>query len=102
MELILLGLLCLVIYMIPTIIAVNRGHPQVGAIFVLNILLGWTLLGWVGAFVWAMVNSGSGPRYGDVIVDGDPYYDNENPYPPLSPQGRAWARGMADRGRRGN
>ena len=97
-ELVLVGLLLLFIYMLPTVIANNRRHPQIGAICALNILLGWTMLGWVGAFVWSLTNS-STARYGDVIVDGDPYYDNENPYPPMSPQGQAWARGVAARER---
>lgn len=44
-------------YFIPAIVANNRHHPQVGAITVLNFLLGWTLIGWVGALVWAMTNS---------------------------------------------
>ena len=30
-----------------------------GAIFVLNLLLGWTLFGWVAALVWACMNPGT-------------------------------------------
>jgi hypothetical protein len=47
----LLGLLFL--YFMPTVIAVNRGHHNKGAIFALNLFLGWSFLGWVAAFVWA-------------------------------------------------
>jgi Superinfection immunity protein len=47
-------LIILVCYFIPTVIASMRGHRQQGAIFVLNLLLGWTLLGWVAALVWAV------------------------------------------------
>jgi hypothetical protein len=43
----------IVLYFIPTIIAVARGHHNAGAIAVLNILLGWTVLGWIAALVWA-------------------------------------------------
>lgn len=42
------------LYFLPTILARRRGHRSPEAIFVLNLLLGWTLLGWVGALVWAL------------------------------------------------
>jgi hypothetical protein len=41
------------LYMLPTIIAFSRGHHQAVAIAVLNVFLGWTFLGWVGALVWS-------------------------------------------------
>ncbi|WP_204117398.1 superinfection immunity protein [Paraburkholderia sp. C35] len=41
------------LYFSPTFVAVHRKHPNRVAIFVLNLMLGWTLLGWVGALVWA-------------------------------------------------
>lgn len=41
------------IYFLPGIVAGKRNHHQAGAIFILNLLLGWTLLGWVFALVWA-------------------------------------------------
>jgi len=41
------------LYFLPSIIAFKRGHPNAGAILVLNIFLGWTGLGWIGALVWA-------------------------------------------------
>ena len=40
-------------YLIPTIIAWIRDHDQKVAITALNILLGWSVLGWVGALVWS-------------------------------------------------
>ena len=40
-------------YFFPSIIAVARGHHNTLAIFLLNLLLGWTGLGWIGALVWA-------------------------------------------------
>jgi hypothetical protein len=43
----------LLIYFIPAIVAGARGHRQSLAIFMLNLLLGWTCLGWVAAIVWA-------------------------------------------------
>lgn len=40
-------------YFIPTIIAIARHHHQRLAIFVLNMMLGWTVLGWIAALVWS-------------------------------------------------
>jgi hypothetical protein len=34
-------------------VAMRGSHPLWGAIFALNLLLGWTLIGWVVALVWA-------------------------------------------------
>ncbi|MTI82366.1 MAG: superinfection immunity protein [Firmicutes bacterium] len=47
-------LIALVLYFIPTIIASKRNHKNFSAILVLNLLLGWTFLGWVGSIVWAL------------------------------------------------
>lgn len=41
-------------YFLPGIIAVERKHHQVYAIFALNTLLGWTVLGWIGALIWSL------------------------------------------------
>ncbi len=46
-------LAALALYMLPAIIAFNRRHRNRIAIVVLNILLGWTFLGWVAALVWS-------------------------------------------------
>ncbi len=42
-------------YMLPYVIATERGHPRVADIGVLNLLLGWTGLGWIVAFTWATI-----------------------------------------------
>ena len=42
-----------VIYFIPAINAQSRKHASVGAIFLLNLLLGWTVLGWLIALFWS-------------------------------------------------
>lgn len=41
------------IYFLPDWVAQSRGHPDRGSIFVLNLFLGWTFLGWVAALIWA-------------------------------------------------
>jgi uncharacterized membrane protein YqaE (UPF0057 family) len=40
-------------YFMPTIVGAWRNHHSATAIMWLNLFLGWTLLGWVGALVWA-------------------------------------------------
>ena len=45
---------CLALYPLPLIIARKRGHPNVNSIIVVNLLLGWTFIGWVAALVWAV------------------------------------------------
>lgn len=44
------------IYFLPAIIARAKGHHNASAIAALNLFLGWTILGWIGAFVWALTN----------------------------------------------
>lgn len=41
------------LYFYPTICAVGE-HPKATPIFALNLLAGWTFIGWVAAFVWAL------------------------------------------------
>ncbi|QKM64710.1 hypothetical protein DCO17_05355 [Polynucleobacter tropicus] len=41
-------------YFLPFAIAFNRKRANTGAIFVLNLFLGWSLIGWVVALVWAL------------------------------------------------
>ena len=43
-----------VFYMLPTLVAYARDIPQRRAILVINVVVGWTLLGWVVASIWAM------------------------------------------------
>lgn len=47
-------LLLLVLYCLPACIAHTKDHHNAGAILALNLLLGWTLLGWIAALVWAL------------------------------------------------
>ena len=45
--------LCL--YFLPTLVARSRQHRNVPPIFVLNLVFGWTLIGWVGCMAWALL-----------------------------------------------
>lgn len=42
-------------YFLPTLIAFLRQHKNKLAIFLLNLLLGWTVLGWVVSLVWSVM-----------------------------------------------
>jgi len=52
------GLIWLVIlggiYFAPTVIAFRRGQVNAAPIFIVNLFFGWTLVGWVVCFAWAL------------------------------------------------
>jgi len=41
-------------YFIPAVIAFMRGHQSRWAILVLNIVFGWTFIGWIIALIWSL------------------------------------------------
>ena len=43
------------IYFIPTIIAFRKKHKDKVPILLLNIFLGWSILGYVGALIWSVM-----------------------------------------------
>jgi threonine/homoserine/homoserine lactone efflux protein len=49
----LLVITVLVLYFLPTIVAVNRGNPSALAIFIVNLIAAWTGVCWIIALVWA-------------------------------------------------
>jgi hypothetical protein len=90
----------IVLYFLPTIIALARSKANVGTVVVINLLLGWTFLGWVVALAMAFgqtkderaaqtVNVYSG-RYPDPEVHGHnaPMLAQQSVH--LSPDGRRW------------
>jgi uncharacterized membrane protein YqaE (UPF0057 family) len=46
-------ILFIVFYLAPGIVATQRGHHNALAIWMLNIFLGATVLGWIAALIWA-------------------------------------------------
>lgn len=46
-------LMVLGLYMLPTIVAIVRHSTRIGSIAVVNVFLGWTFFGWVGALAMA-------------------------------------------------
>ncbi|AKU18675.1 hypothetical protein VV02_05920 [Luteipulveratus mongoliensis] len=64
-------------YMLPWAVAVTRNRSNMGAIGILNFLLGWTFLGWVASLVMAC---GSESSTNVVVVNQQPHYGQQ--YPP--------------------
>jgi len=56
-----IGLILLVgLYFVPTIVAYKRQVTDKGSVVVINLFLGWTLIGWVGALALACRTSTRG------------------------------------------
>ena len=55
----LIVIVCLFIYFLPSIIGYR--HRNANSITLLNFFLGWTLIGWVVALVWAVSNDKKQP-----------------------------------------
>jgi hypothetical protein len=49
------------VYFLPTIIAIGRRNSNTASVFVLNLLLGWSLIGWIVALVWALAANSPAP-----------------------------------------
>ena len=47
-------MIALMAYLLPTAIAAGRKKKNTNAILALNVLLGWTFIGWIVAFVWSL------------------------------------------------
>jgi hypothetical protein len=55
----LIGLIALAaVYMLPAIVADRRDVPNAGTVFAVNVLLGWTVVGWVFALRLACRKAG--------------------------------------------
>jgi Superinfection immunity protein len=50
---VLLGIIAIGLYFLPTIVAVARKVTNQGSVAVINFFLGWTLVGWVVALAMA-------------------------------------------------
>jgi hypothetical protein len=77
-------LIILSLYFIPSIIASARKSSSATAIILLNLFLGWTVIGWVVALIWAI--SSSSKQAPTVIVHNNSQsysqeYNAESPLP---------------------
>ena len=57
MELALIVILLLVAYFLPFIIANHREHNNQLAIFLVNLLAGWSIIFWLVALIWAFTGN---------------------------------------------
>lgn len=55
--LLLAALFSVALYFLPTFIASYRNHARLSVIVVVNILLGWTFIGWIVALVWSFAGA---------------------------------------------
>lgn len=46
--------ICGAIYIVPSVVAFRRSHPNRWIIFAINMAFGATVIGWIGALVWAL------------------------------------------------
>ena len=51
------GILGLAVYFLPIIIAAVRHTKSIVGIILLNVLAGWTFIGWVIALVWSLIGT---------------------------------------------
>lgn len=57
-----------IMYWLPTIIAIVRQAHSALGVFLVNFLLGWTVLGWVLALIWSLAADN---RTHEIIVRVD-------------------------------
>lgn len=57
-----------ILYWLPTIIAIARQAHSALGVFLLNLFLGWTVLGWVIALLWSLAADN---RTHEIIVRVD-------------------------------
>ena len=53
-------------YLLPTLVATKKNKRDASRIFVLNLLAGWTIIGWTVALAWAM-SYGANPAQATVM-----------------------------------
>jgi len=64
--LVLIGMgIIFIMYWLPSIIALFRGHQNKLPIILINFFFGWTFLGWIGTLIWSLVS----PSKTVVLVD---------------------------------
>lgn len=75
-------------YFVPTLLAIYKKHGSTNRIFILNLLLGWTVIGWGVAFFWVFKNQSSKNEivpilgvhnsYSALALDRDSVYRSNN------------------------
>jgi len=67
------------LYCLPSIVALVRRHPRSGAIAALNILGGWTVVGWLAAFIWSSWSDIDPDKRRHVGDNRRPHSDTRSP-----------------------
>ena len=86
----------LALLFLPTLIAKSRNHPNALPIFLVNLFVGWTFIGWVISLVWACTRPAQpvlyAPVYPAVMASSHPTVAANSAVstlPPSSPYRRA-------------
>ena len=58
MGAIILFLIIFFFYFLPTIVANSKDHTKVNSIVIVNLFLGWTVIGWIVCLAWAFSEDG--------------------------------------------
>jgi hypothetical protein len=58
-------IVALLVYFSPTILALMRSHSDVLAIILVNLLFGWTVVGWIYALIWSL----TGTKNQSIVVN---------------------------------
>lgn len=75
-----LGFIFLVLlYFVPAVIAFVRCHRNANSIFVINLFLGWTLLGWVIALAWSVSSNVHQDQSQGSKKEPHPFWTSNNP-----------------------
>ena len=53
------------VYFVPSIVAAARKHNQLGLVILVNVLTGWSGIGWIGTLIWAI--AGEAKRGGSGV-----------------------------------
>jgi hypothetical protein len=74
----------ILINFIPTFIAYSRNKENRFLIFIFNLLVGWTLIGWIIAFIWACMSDKNNYREVLYVNKTNNNYENEFIEPSLN------------------
>lgn len=61
-------------YLIPGAIATTRKHPSSVAVWCVNVLLGWSVIGWIVALIWALTT----PQPQQIIINNTNTTESKN------------------------
>ncbi len=64
----------LLFYMLPWAIACQRHSQHTGTIFIINLVFGWTILGWLAALIWAVSEAPKPPKQQNETNWSEPFY----------------------------